>query len=434
MASTYLTKSFASSGNRKKFTFSMWVKRGNIGNSFCIFNQHYSSNNNNSYIGFNSDDTLSFWSYSSSYQMNLKTNAKYRDTNGWYHIVCVADTAQGTSSNRAKLYVNGEEPTLGTATYPSQNLDLNFNSDETQQIGIYRYGSSNYYFYDGCLSHFHFTDGYAYAASDFGETDSTTGEWKIKTDPNVQYGSNGHFILKDSNSITDQSGNGVSLTTSGTITKSEDNPSNSFCTWNTNHRGTRKDMTLTNGNTFIYEQNSGDSAVSGTIAVSSGKWYWEQKAAQVTGTNFVVIGGLHTVEDFSETPTSLNQNNTVGMRDTGNVFKGTSDLGNFTSAVYNGDVFGIGFDADNGSMYFWRNGSPLNSGNAIVTGLDMTKTWTPFGVQHGGARVSTSTNFGNGYFQTTAVSSAGTNASGNGIFEYDVPSGYTALSTKGLNL
>ena len=42
-------------------------------------------------------------------------------------------------------------------------------------------------------------------------------------------------------------------------------------------------------------------------------------------------------------------------------------------------------------------------------------------------------NFGNGYFGTTAVSSAGTNASNNGIFEYDVPAGYTALSTKGLN-
>ena len=45
-----------------------------------------------------------------------------------------------------------------------------------------------------------------------------------------------------------------------------------------------------------------------------------------------------------------------------------------------------------------------------------------------------SVNFGNGYFDTTAVASAGTNASNNGIFEYDVPAGYTALSTKGLNL
>ena len=42
-------------------------------------------------------------------------------------------------------------------------------------------------------------------------------------------------------------------------------------------------------------------------------------------------------------------------------------------------------------------------------------------------------NFGNGYFSTTAISSAGTNASNIGIFEYDVPSGYTALCTKGLN-
>ena len=47
---------------------------------------------------------------------------------------------------------------------------------------------------------------------------------------------------------------------------------------------------------------------------------------------------------------------------------------------------------------------------------------------------SLETNFGNGYFGTTAVSSAGTNASGNGIFEYDVPAGFTALSTKGLNI
>ena len=56
-----------------------------------------------------------------------------------------------------------------------------------------------------------------------------------------------------------------------------------------------------------------------------------------------------------------------------------------------------------------------------------------WGVDWNASYVS-SFNFGNGYFGTTAVSSAGTNASGNGIFEYDVPTGYTALSTKGLNL
>ena len=49
------------------------------------------------------------------------------------------------------------------------------------------------------------------------------------------------------------------------------------------------------------------------------------------------------------------------------------------------------------------------------------------------ARTNFHANFGNGFFGTTAISSEGTNASGIGKFEYDVPTGYTALSTKGLN-
>ena len=49
-------------------------------------------------------------------------------------------------------------------------------------------------------------------ASDFGETDSTTGEWKIKTDVSVTYGNNGFFFLKDGNSVTDQSGNSNNFT------------------------------------------------------------------------------------------------------------------------------------------------------------------------------------------------------------------------------
>ena len=43
-----------------------------------------------------------------------------------------------------------------------------------------------------------------------------------------------------------------------------------------------------------------------------------------------------------------------------------------------------------------------------------------------------SANWGNGYFATTAITDEGTNASGIGKFEYDVPTGYTALSLKGL--
>ena len=39
-------------------------------------------------------------------------------------------------------------------------------------------------------------------------------------------------------------------------------------------------------------------------------------------------------------------------------------------------------------------------------------------------------NFGSGFFGTTAVSSANADANGFGAFEYDVPSGYYAICTK----
>jgi len=88
-------------------------------------------------------------------------------------------------------------------------------------------------YFDGSMSHVHFIDGTAYDASAFGSTDSTTGEWKINTSPSVTYGTNGFFILKDGNSVTDQSPNSNNFTVGGgTLTKTEDNPSNVFATLN----------------------------------------------------------------------------------------------------------------------------------------------------------------------------------------------------------
>jgi len=107
----------------------------------------------------------------------------------------------------------------------------------------------------------------------------------------------------------------------------------------------------------------------------------------------------------------------------------------------NGDIIQLAMDLDNGYLYWGRNGTYLNSGvpTSGSTGTGGLAT-SNLGVGHIGFGMwqrnsaTASWNFGNGFFGTTAVSSAGTNASNNGIFEYDVPAGYTALSTKGLNL
>ena len=66
----------------------------------------------------------------------------------------------------------------------------------------------------------------------FGEYDAN-GVWKIKTSPSVTYGTNGFFILKDGNSVTDQSGNGNNFTVGGgNLTNTEDSPSNVFAVIN----------------------------------------------------------------------------------------------------------------------------------------------------------------------------------------------------------
>ena len=107
------------------------------------------------------------------------------------------------------------------------------------------------------------------------------------------------------------------------------------------------------------------------------------------------------------------------------------------------DIVMIGYDADNGNLYYGKNGSWENSGDptsgASGTGAVVTGIATRFGgiiVPFQGAdTVSSRTykyNFGNGYFGTTAVTSANVDDAGIGAMEFDVPAGYYCLCTKNI--
>jgi len=442
MANTYLGVSTTSSGTRTKWTISFWVKRSNLSNKNIIFGSYLDSSNND-VIRFNTDGTLQFWSYQSGNYSNgghLKTNRLFRDTNAWYHIVCRWDSNNSTADDRMKIWVNGvEETSFSSRTNPTSGRESLINYQNYTTIG--RLGSD---YFDGCLSHVHFCDNQLYQPSDFGETD-TNGVWKIKTSPSVSYGTTGYFALKDGNSLTDQSGLGNNLTVQGgTLTNTEDNPSNVFATLNPL---IPSNGTTSNGNLSYTTSNSSSNwgyRVS-TIGVSSGKWYSECKL--VSGTNSII--GIRSYL------TSIT-NNQIGYYsdDVGLYIDGrkmvnnvlTSYAGSYTA----GDIIGIAIDLDNNKLYFskgglWSNGSggwgsstfDANVGSITITSASSSTSGFYFsGCTNwdSSGNASFSFNFGNGYFGTTAISSAGTNASGNGIFEYDVPTGYTALSTKGLNL
>ena len=451
---TYLQRTVSSTGSRKKATFSAWIKRSKLGEQWFLNAGGNYSTGYNFKIGFDSTDGIFIINSSGSTNLRYQTTRQLRDTSFWYHIVVALDTTNSTSADRVKIYVNGtRETSFATATAPSVNLDLEMNQSTSSKnlmaIGT-RYNTGD--LFDGSMSHVHWCDGAALAPTVFGSTDSTTGEWKINTAPSFTPGTNGFTVLKDGNTITDQSANSNNFTLgAGTLTKTEDNPSNVFATLNPNDvmkqsSGILK-PTYSNGNLTMANSANDNRQAFGTISPETGKWYWEMKidAAATTGHRIGVFFGNNKTHSgsyyYGADAFYIHQN--------GEIYYNGSSVA-YCASYTAGDIISVALDVTNGNIYISKNGGASDStwsdgsgnNNQAFPGTSingkLSASWisgpvTPFFDVYGNGNKQ-SINFGNGSFGTTAVASAGTNASGNGIFEYDVPTGYTALSTKGLNL
>jgi hypothetical protein len=468
---TRITRTTTTPTLSTKCTFSAWVKRAdravNSSSLDAVLCENYIDGNNYAWIRFDGSDKLNVYGViSSSAFVSISTNRVFRDTNAWYHIVCVLDSTESTSSDRLKIYVNGvRETSLSGSTYPGSSDNIGFNrSGGTFILGDSLKYTSNFHF-DGLYSHVHFIDGAAYQASTFGSTDSTTGEWKINTSPTIaEYGANGFFMFKDDASLNDDSGKGNNFTVAaGSIQKTEDNPSNVFCTLNfLNRSRVTTDSSydyLKQGNTTFDTtgSNATNSINTGTIGVTSGKYYWEYKVI----TNTRLIAGITTehIMTFPQPYYDETDYSAIAMNDSGQIrgrYTGSA-IDQFSSGTSNttNDIIGVALDMDNKALYIHKNGTYLSNGSnvgvptsgssrtgSLIEGLAGSRDdYIPDGEfifpvvmdvsTSGGAKAEF--NFGNGYFGTTQISSEGTNASNLGKFEYDVPAGYTAICTKGLN-
>ena len=413
MASTYLSRT-PSAGNRKTWTWSCWLKRSNVSTRHDFFSAGTASNNTDTMaIRFdtNGNLTLAMWSADI-----FQTSQLFRDASAWYHMVLAMDTTQSTSSDRVKLYINGTQVTDFTSiSYPSQNADLGINGNVSHNIGRLEFNDS--FYFDGSMAHVHFIDGTAYAASDFGETDATTGQWKPKTSPSVTYGTNG-FFLKFANSGsmgTDSSGNGNNFTVSGNLTQTQDTPSNVFCCLNANDfsGGALSNLNLT-------QTNSGQCNTNGTMGVTQGKWYWEFKMVSASG-GVIGIG-----DGTAKLGTALsNLAKIYGYSPNGDKYENSTGT-SYGASYTTGDIIGVAFDADTRELEFYKNG--VSQGVAFT--VDAGFTYLP---QFHLNNASVDVNFGNGYFGTTAVSSANSDGAGYGLFEYAPPTGYYSLCTKNIN-
>ena len=460
---TKLARTGTSSTNATKFTWSAWVKKSSTGSTQMLL-YNYLDGNNKSQLAFLDNEKLYYYDKDGGdLQAEVTTTARYRDCNGWYHICLIGDSTDGTQGDRIQLYVNGVRQTM-TGTYPDANDSLGMKvhtGTNHHVIGTNADSTSNPF--SGIMSHVHYVDGIDYPATTFGSVDSTTGEWKINTSPSIStsdYGNNGYFILKDTNSGTDQSGNSHNLTvTSGTLTKTEDCPDNVFATWNANLRQ-NSTASFAYGNTAQTTNSShqADVTASGftTLGMTKGKWYAEFK---MNAASYTILGVSCDINSNQQGSTGnmysfiYNNKGFAYYSEDGKAAynNGTNQFVSYGNTYATGDIIGIALDLDNYKLYFSKNGVWQNSGDPTSgsTGTGSTQAaGTPALPTFTGdneyffchadysqtAQSQVFANFGNGYFGTTAVASAGTNASGIGIFEYDVPAGYTALSTKGLNL
>ena len=452
MASTYLTRTPSQAGSATKGTFSAWVKRGNVSTGYPrLFHETPSSNNYLEIFFSNGDELQVDCNFNSSVRAAVRTNRKFRDPNSFYHIMISIDSTQSTASDRIKFYVNGvQETSFAATTYPGSGDNMKINGS-TGTVYIGQSGANNEYF-DGSMSHVHWIDGTAYTPSAFGETDTTTGEWKAKTSPSVTYGTNGFLILKDGNTITDQSSNSNNFTLGGgTLTNLKDNPDNNFATMNPLDNYWQG-FTFSNGNNTITTTNASQCYSTSSLMASSGKWYVECKP--VSGGSEPEIGifsKLTGANAGSNSQLSYNANGyAYRASNPGSVWYNGSAVSTGFSQYANGDIIGIALDLDNNKLYFSKNGVFGNSGDPTSgsTGTGAISIVDPSSTNIGAYGFGMnetfddqnkvfSWNFGNGFFGTTAITTNSGNgysgAEGSSKFNYTVPTGYSALSTKGLN-
>ena len=282
MASTYLSRTPSSAGNRAVWTWSAWIKiNGQNGNEALFTAGGWSAGQDATGIVLYNGKFYTYWNNPS---VPTTTSAVFRDPAAWYHVVLQANTST------LKVYVNGSEVS-------SKGISGNGAINNTTANAIGRYSDNASGFFDGYMADVNFTDGTAYAPTTFG-TANTEGVWTPIPDPSVTYGTNG-FYLKFANSGamgTDSSGNTNTLSVAaGTARQIIDTPTDGFSTLN----GVRGVIGTNAGNSVLSQgnlqavQSSGYKQCEGTLYPTSGKWYWETLIA-VGGSTDVGTVGIYT--------------------------------------------------------------------------------------------------------------------------------------------
>jgi len=451
-----LSRTPSSASNSKKWTYSFWLKRTQLGiNSYHL--EAKGSGDRFFILGFNENDNLLIYDiYSDDYGKVLRM--KFRDIAAWYHIVLAIDTTDGTAGNRNKFYVNGVLVTDYVTDYGDfpQNHDTQINKAVVHNIG-YRTDINQYasgYQAETCL-----IDGAALAPTSFGEFDDS-GIWKPIDVTELTFGTNGFYQEYESSSalgadtVPGGNSNDYAASNIAAADQATDTPTNNFATSNflisqggyfvTTEGGTKCVLgTAGPGN------NTGGVSALSTIAVSKGKWYMEMKNDLANDSvdsyarfGFVDVGDLADggVDGQMIAKAGSAAGAYFGGTGGGRYHYNNTAQGNSTTWIR--QVMGMALDLDNRKAYFHIDGTYTNSGdpangtdnggqydmNTGGDGIYVDETWVL-----GASAYNLGIFLMNwGGYTVMPISSAETDANGYGTFEYAPPSGYYALCSKNL--
>jgi hypothetical protein len=413
--SAYLVNSNTRTVAASAYTFSFWIKRCVLGNAETVWSSEDASGASSKFAlaGFGPDNIFYWWHYSSADANAAQSNGVLRDPSAWYHIVI-----SKPASTAGTLYINGVAQTKQTSFTTDADAFAN-----AKYIGR-RYDGTRY---SNCyLTEFYGIDGQALTPSSFGETDTITGVWKPKKYAGT-YGTNGFYLNFADNSGTtsttlgkDSSGNGNNWTPNNfSVTAGAGNDSlvdsptlygsdtgaggeirGNYCTLNPLNLGSSY---LSDGN--LKHTGSGWSSTSGTIAVSTGKWYWEVTCAVYGGSNYTVLGIVASTRTLGAIETGTVSDAYVYSS---NGYKYNNNTGLAYGATYTtNDVIGVALDIGAGTLTFYKNGVSQGTAYSGLSGA-----FAPcLGCFTGGVLVA---NFGQRPFAYTA------------------PSGFKALCTTNL--
>lgn len=396
--SAYGSYTPGASGNLRKYTISAWIKpamnAADGGSTFQVLFNGCSgasgSGANNDFIGMYAG---SGYTNRLQFTWNYKGNAVYSnpvvyaDPTAWGHLVCVLDVDNATASQRGRIYWNGTEITSwasdGRASWSGDTWF--FNTSAVTNIG--RQGNNSNY--ANCLmTEVYLINGQTLTPSSFAQTNAVTGSW----DPKRYTGTFGvydrYYDFSDNTSTTtlgyDRSGNGGNLTmTNFSVAAGAGN--DSLVDTPTNYgtdtgaggevRGNYAVMnpldisgtlaTYSNGNLEVTRSGASLAQAYSSIMVTSGKWYVEMTAgADVANLSPGIITGTTN----AGANRYLGQDSfTYGYDPNGQKVNNASHTA-YGSSWTSNDVIGMGLDADNGTLTFYKNGVSQGTAFSSLTG------------------------------------------------------------------